>query len=80
MPPSFVSLFDITDCENCTQAKQQVGDREAIIYAPRIAFVEGGICFLYAGDAGYHDSSLDVQGGRHRLYMINDQLEYIRQL
>lgn len=79
MPPSFVSLFDIADCQSCAQARQKVGDREAIIYAPRIAFVEDGICFLYAGDAGYHDSSLDAKGGRHRLYMINDQLEYIRQ-
>ena len=80
MPPSFVSLFDIADCQSCAQARQKVGDREAIIYAPRIAFVEDGICFLYAGDAGYHDSSLDAKGGRHRFYMINDQLEYIRQL
>ena len=80
MPPSYVSLSDIADCQTCAEAQRRVAERDAIIYAPRIAFVEGGICFLYAGDAGYSDSNLDVKGRRHRLYMINDQLEYIRQL
>ena len=49
MPPSFVSLFDIADCQSCAQARQQVGDREAIIYAPRIAFVEGWHLFFICG-------------------------------
>jgi hypothetical protein len=45
-----------------------------------MVFVEDGICFLYEGDAGYVDESLEAQGKRHRTYMVNGQLDYIRQL
>lgn len=79
MPPTFVSLSDIADCHSCAQARELIGERDAIVYAPRMVFVEDGICFLYTGDAGYHSESLDTEGPRHRLYMVNDQLEYIRQ-
>ncbi len=79
MPPTYVSLADIADCGSCAQARERMGEREAIIYAPRMVGIDGGICFFYEGDAGYEDLAVHAQGGRHRLYMINDQLEYIRQ-
>ncbi|MDG2046688.1 MAG: NUDIX hydrolase [Halioglobus sp.] len=79
MPPSFVSLFDIADCQSCAQARQRISGRDAVVYEPRMVSVDGGICFLYAGDAGHHDSSPNIKGPRHRLYMVDDQLEYIRQ-
>jgi 8-oxo-dGTP pyrophosphatase MutT (NUDIX family) len=78
MPPTYVSLVDIADCANCEQAHKRIGGREAIMYAPRMVFVDDGICFLYEGDAGYIDESLEVEGQRHRLYMVNGQLEYVR--
>ena len=56
-----------------------IGKRAAIIYAPRMVAVEDGMCFLYEGDAGYPDTRVEAQGVRHRLYMINNQLEYIRE-
>ena len=80
MPPTYVSLVDIAGCQNCAEARERIGDREAIVYAPRMVFVEDGICFLYGGDAGYADESLEAQGKRHRAYMVNGQLDYIRQL
>ena len=80
MPPTFVSLVDIAGCQTCGEARDHIGGREAIKYAPRMVFVEDGICFLYEGDAGYAQESLAVEGQRHRVYMINGQLEYIRQL
>jgi 8-oxo-dGTP pyrophosphatase MutT (NUDIX family) len=78
MPPTYVSLADIADCHSCAQARDRIGKREAIVYAPRMVAVEGGMCFLYRGDAGYQDVSVEAQGVRHRLYMVNSQLEYIR--
>lgn len=80
MPPTYVSLIDVAPCTDCCDARQRLGARDALVYAPRMVFVEDGICFLYAGDAGYEQESLDVEGGRHRTYMINGQLEYIRRL
>ena len=80
MPPTYVSLFDIADCQSCAQARHRMEAREALVYEPRMVFVEDGICFLYGGDAGYHDENLGVEGRRHRLYMIDSQLEYIREI
>jgi 8-oxo-dGTP pyrophosphatase MutT (NUDIX family) len=79
MPPTYVSLADIADCHSCAQARQRIGNRDAIIYAPRMVAVQDGMCFLYEGDAGYRDMQVEAEGVRHRLYMIKNQLEYIRQ-
>ena len=80
MPPTYVSMVDIAGCHDCSEAKTMIGSREAIIYAPRMVFVEDGICFLYEGDAGYEVEELELPGPRHRTYMIDGQLEYIRQV
>jgi 8-oxo-dGTP pyrophosphatase MutT (NUDIX family) len=79
MPPTYVSLADIADCPSCALVRERIGQREALIYAPRMVGIDGGMCFLYDGDAGYDDVALEMEGGRHRLYMLNNQLEYIRQ-
>ncbi|NQX89009.1 MAG: NUDIX hydrolase, partial [Halioglobus sp.] len=79
MPPTYVSLADIADCSDCADARRRIGNRVCLVYAPRMVPVDGGICFLYAGDAGYADEKLDAGGPRHRLYMVNDQLDYIRE-
>jgi len=79
MPPTYISLVDIAGCGNCDEARSRIEAREAIRYAPRMVFVDDGICFLYEGDAGYVEESLEVQGPRHRAYMVNGQLEYIRE-
>ncbi len=80
MPPTYVSLSDIADCVDCAEARTTIGGRDAFIYAPRMVFVDDGICFLYAGDAGYTTEDIDAAGPRHRCYMIDDQLDYIREL
>jgi len=79
MPPTYVSLADIAGCLDCRDARERMGRREPIAYAPRMVLVEDGVCFLYAGDAGYADEAVEVSGPRHRLYMVNDQLSYIRE-
>jgi 8-oxo-dGTP pyrophosphatase MutT (NUDIX family) len=79
MPPTFVSLVDIADCKTCSEALEHVRAREAFQYAPRMVFVEDGICFLYRGDAGYAEEDLEAEGSRHRTYMVDGQLEYLRQ-
>ncbi len=77
--PTFVSLVDIADCESCCEAHERIAAREAIQYAPHIAFIEEGLCFLYGGDAGYVDGNPEAEGARHRTYLIDGRLEYLRQ-
>ena len=80
MPPTYVSIADIACFDSCGAAKSAIASRDAIIYAPRMVFVEDGVCFLYEGDAGYSDENLDAKGSRHRTYMINNQLDYVREI
>lgn len=80
VPPTFVSLKDIAECATCDEAREVFSTRDAMQYAPRMVFVDDGICFLYEGDAAYESQALDAGGNRHRLYMVNDQLDYIREL
>lgn len=78
MPPTFVSLVDIAEFADCESARLGIGARDAIMYAPHMVFVEDGICFLYEGDAGYVSEDRDAVGPRHRCYMIDSKLEYVR--
>ena len=80
VPPTFVSLKDLAECGSCAEAREIFTAREPLQYAPRMVFVTDGICFLYQGDAGYDTESLEAAGNRHRLYMVNDKLDYIREL
>lgn len=78
MPPTYVSLLELADFRDCGEARQAISARDAIIYAPRVTFVEDGMCFLYRGDAGYADENPDAEGPHHRTYMVNNKLRYIR--
>ncbi len=80
MPPTYVSLMDIAECHNCYDARTRISEREALIYAPRMIGVDDGICFLYDGDAGYDAVDPTCEGSQHRLYMIDDRLQYIREI
>ncbi|MEH6582369.1 MAG: NUDIX domain-containing protein [Halioglobus sp.] len=77
MPPTYISLVDISSHERCDDARETIGGREVIIYAPHMVFVNDGICFLYAGDAGYENEEMETDGHRHRCYMVDGKLEYV---
>ncbi|MCP5148124.1 MAG: NUDIX hydrolase [Pseudomonadales bacterium] len=79
LPPTYVSLVELAECASCGEALARISAREAPHFAPRMVFVTNGICFLYEGDAGYEGLDLEASGPRHRTYMIDDQLEYIRE-
>ncbi|MFT6277021.1 MAG: 8-oxo-dGTP pyrophosphatase MutT (NUDIX family) [Halioglobus sp.] len=79
MPPTYVSLVDIADCQDCRQARGAMGERQAVVYAPRVAVGGEGTCFLYEGDAGYISTDAAAQGSRHRTVVSDGKLRYIRQ-
>ena len=78
MPPTFVSLVELQPFACCCDARAALDSRAATVFMPRMVFVEDGICFLYEGDAGYDKLEVRHSGPEHRLYMVNDQLEYVR--
>lgn len=80
MPPTYVSLAELAPHSCCREARAAIEGQQALVFAPRMAFVEDGICFLYGEDAGYETSDPSAQGTQHRMYMVNDQLEYVRRL
>ena len=80
MPPTFVSLVDLAEFSDCVAAQHALRKRRPRRYAPRMIMLEGGVCFLYEDDAGYESVSESVSGPRHRTYMIDNQLEYIREV
>lgn len=79
MPPTYVSLVDIADCLDCSIARDSMGNRDAIVYAPRVAVGEEGTCFLYEGDAGYTNTDAAAGGARHRVVLSDRKLRYMRQ-
>ncbi|GAB5450704.1 MAG: NUDIX hydrolase [Halioglobus sp.] len=79
MPPTFVSIRELAACSDCADARQRLGAAEVCYFEPRMVFQGEGICFLYAGDAGYDTQDLETPGPRHRLYMADDRLDYIQE-
>ncbi len=79
MPPTFVSLADLAAHADCAAARAAIRARQPLMYEPNMVFIEGGVCFLYEGDAGFASGDVGAPGPRHRTYMIDDQLEYIRE-
>jgi len=78
-PPTFVSLLEVAKYRSCLEACESIAAGEVTLFAPRVVMMEGGFCSLYEGDAGYADENPDAPGPRHRTYLIDGQLEYIRQ-
>jgi len=78
-PPTYISLVDVAPYSCCSEVQQAIGSREPIIYAPRVVSVGGGMCFLYGGDAGFDDRNPEVEGARHRAYMMGGKLQYQRE-
>jgi 8-oxo-dGTP pyrophosphatase MutT (NUDIX family) len=79
MPPTYISLMELAPYNCCREARAAIEGQEALVFAPRIVSMEDGLCFLYEKDAGYESKDPSVEGQRHRMYMVNDQLNYIRQ-
>ncbi|MBT4522776.1 MAG: NUDIX hydrolase [Halieaceae bacterium] len=79
MPPTYISLLDLVGYRSCAEAQAGIDARGAMTFTPRVISVQDGICFLYEGDAGYDDVDPELKGGRHRMYMIENQLQYIRE-
>jgi len=76
-PPTFVTLSVLAAARSVPEAFAALGS-ERIHYVPRALPVEGGLLYLYEGDAGYATSDIQARGHRHRLYALQDGWRYER--
>lgn len=68
-PPTFVTVTDIGTASSLKDLVSMVSDREPPYFFPTLHNVEGGMVFLYPGDAGYESGDITASGPRHRMVM-----------
>jgi 8-oxo-dGTP pyrophosphatase MutT (NUDIX family) len=65
-PPTFVTLAQLADVPTAKEACVRLAAHRTE-YVPRPCQIDGGVVYLYAGDAGYETSDVHAPGARHRL-------------
>jgi 8-oxo-dGTP pyrophosphatase MutT (NUDIX family) len=80
-PPQYVTLLELRQFRNVTEALAVIDAAEAIDYLPRMHFVDGGgAVTVYHDDIAYQDvGRLDTPGPRHRLYLNEAGWKYLRE-
>jgi 8-oxo-dGTP pyrophosphatase MutT (NUDIX family) len=76
-PPTFVTLTALSPLRTVEEARSALGTTPEH-FVPRQHVVEGGLVYLYAGDAGYESGDLAAPGARHRLHVIGRGWRYER--
>ena len=77
-PPTFVTLAQLEDLREPEAALARLRAAPPSRYVPRPCAVEGGVVYLYEGDAGYATSDPEVLGSRHRLSALAQSWRYER--
>jgi 8-oxo-dGTP pyrophosphatase MutT (NUDIX family) len=77
-PPQFVTLSWLAEFASTERALRELPMRAFVTFRPRLVKVEGGLCFLYDGDAGYAARDAALPGARHRLSMLASGTLYER--
>ena len=78
-PPTYVSVLELLPHRTIADAIGALSARELPVFVPRIVPVEGGMCCLYEGDAGFDASDATIEGSRHRLVMVGSDWTYERE-
>lgn len=77
-PPTFVTLTELSRFRNTQEALRAIGAQTARHYFPKLTSIEGGVCSLYEGDAGYVDENPLATRPHHRLVMVPEGWHYVR--
>lgn len=78
-PPTWVTLFQLTQHSDVDSLLAHYSTREAEFFATRIASGDDGVrVAMWHGDSGYETTDAGKEGCRHRLVMRDNEYEYIR--
>lgn len=77
MPPTFVTLVELADCDSAASARAYYQRRGLRRYATRFTTQGDRVCMLYEGDAGYEARDPERSGPQHRLWMHPDGWRYV---
>lgn len=69
MPPTLVTLSELSQCDSIAAAQAFYRAREVPDIHPALTDDGGLVCMLYAGDAGYHCQDPKAPGARNRCYL-----------
>jgi len=78
-PPTWVTLHDLAELPDVDAALAEAARRRPVPrYETRWRETSGGAVALWAGDAGYDASDPDIDGARHRLWMLSEGWRFER--
>jgi 8-oxo-dGTP pyrophosphatase MutT (NUDIX family) len=72
-PPTWVTLDYLSRFPDVQSALTDAISLEPEYYETHIGRVEGVVVALWHGDAGYHESDPEIEGARHRLWMLTGE-------
>ena len=76
LPPTFITLQELSGCEDVASAMQMYRRRDVQPITPRVGKTDEGVCMLYPGDAGYESCDALAAGKRHRFWMVETGWRY----
>ena len=76
MPPTFVTLTELSGCASAEQALAMYRQRPVPEILPRVIMTAQGILMLYPGDAGYESGDAAIGGPRNRFWMLDKAWRY----
>lgn len=79
VPPTWVTLHQLSKFENVADVFAVYKDREVEFFETHVAVREDGVrVAMWKGDVGYEGFDADLEGQRHRLVMAEDGFTYQR--
>jgi 8-oxo-dGTP pyrophosphatase MutT (NUDIX family) len=78
-PPTFVTLSELSQFHRAQDALSALQASPPRHYFPKLVSIEGGVCSLYEGDAGYEREDPSAGAPHHRLVMLPSDWRYVRQ-
>lgn len=76
MPPTYVALKEMASCETVEQVLAMYRAREVLEIAPRL--FKNPFVAVYPGDIAYEGGDPQAPGPRHRSWLGEDGLQYVR--